>query len=341
MKLAIFCGRALVAMAGFTAPASAQTPLRLVPMWIHSSDTDTVFADPGPITVTGTRISVLDGSRQGIVELDGATGRLLRIVGRSGDGPGEYRSITLMAEAPNHAFFAVHDQTRRSVDFLDRDKKPIRRISTGLLYFPKGLVIFDDSTVALSGGRSNGLDPSASVVWISAGGVTENGPQPASQVTDPSTWQKQGRLLLSGGPMVRRGRGVLMADAASGDVWDITASGMRKVATGPGDGAKMAEQFMRPRKVNGQNAYAPWYSFPRAIFIEPMSGNQILEAWSDRDQATLTFYQLAPGHQPRAVITLRMRAGSIARYDAVSFIVSGFGENGDVTVQRIAVPDLK
>lgn len=341
MKLVNLCGWVLVGLAGFTSLASGQAPEAIAPIWSHSSGSDTLFTNPGTITVTGTRVLVLDGSRQGIIELDGTSGKLLRIIGRTGDGPGEYRGIAQMAESPSRKFFAVHDQARRSVDFLESDGTPIRRISTGLLYFPKGLVVLDDSTIVLSGGRANDLDLAASVVWIMPSGVTENGPQPTSNIANPSIWQKQGRLLISGGPMIRNGHAVRMADAASGNIWDVTLSGMRKFAAGPGDGAMMAEQFMRRvPNVRGREGYSPWYSFPRAIFIEPMSGNRVLEAWSDRDRATLTFYELGPRRQPRSLKVLRVRAGSVARFDRSSFIVSGFEDDGNVSVQRLFVPGL-
>src|SRR5215210_8116545 len=61
----------------------------------------------GMVETTGGAIWISDPLNKAVVSLDGA-GRRLRLVTREGDGPGEVRSPTLAAAAPDGAI-AIYD----------------------------------------------------------------------------------------------------------------------------------------------------------------------------------------------------------------------------------------
>jgi hypothetical protein len=315
--------------------AAAQQPASF---WHYDpADGDTVFSMPGWMAFDPHhgRIYLTDAMERRVFVLDGATGRILRTIGREGDGPGEFRFIGLVAQSPDGKLLAVHDQVRQSVDLFNAEFRPIERRNVGMMYSPKGLAVLNDTTVVLSGGHMPFQQTLASVTWADDESVTFSGPLPPEVKNPKDVNQMVGRANVAGGVLAQGRDGLLLAEAATGDVWLITRTGKARLAAGPGGVKDVAEKYMRPITLkDGKPGWSPWNRFPQAIYLEEEAPNTFLEGWSQADDTLFTFYRLRPGAEPERLLDLHERIFGLVRYDASSFIVLGDPAPGTYRLER-------
>jgi hypothetical protein len=314
----------MMAMA-VSASASAVAAQQPQSLWHYDpADGDTVFSMPGWMARDPYhgRVFLTDAMERRVFVLDGATGRLLRTIGREGDGPGEFRFIGLVALSPDGKLLAVHDQVRQSVDLFNQEFRPIERRNVGMMYSPKSLAVLNDSTVVLSGGHMPFKQLLSSVTWADDESVTFNGPLPPEGKNPGDINQMVGRANVAGGVLAQGRDGLLLAEAATGDVWLITRTGKARLAAGPGGVTDVAEKYMRPITLkDGKPGFSPWTRFPQAIYLEEEAPNTFLEGWSQADDTLFTFYRLRPGAAPERLLDLHERIFGLVRYDASSFIL--------------------
>jgi hypothetical protein len=323
----------LVAVAS-SSIAAAQQPKTY---WHYdSTDGDTLFSLPSGFAVDRSRglVYVADAFAQKVFVLDGRTGRLLRVGGRKGDGPGEYRMPGAIALSPDGNLLAVHDQGRQSVELLTSTLKPVDRREVGMLSWPKGALLLDDTTVVLSGGHMPYQHQLSSMTWAGRAGVTFNGPPPppASAPTDPALMMA--RTDLAGGPLAKGRDGILMAEAVNGDVWLVGRDAKTRLARGPGGVKNIVEKFLRRVTVDGRPGVSPWSRFPQAIYLEEEAPNTFLLGWSESDSTLFRFYRLKSGAAPQLIYELPERVSGVARFDDTSFILRSSPELGDYRIER-------
>jgi hypothetical protein len=317
--------------------AVAQQP---VSYWHYdSTEGDTIFSLPGGLAVDRQRgvVYVDDALGQRIYILDGQDGHILRAAGRKGDGPGEYLMPGNMSLSPDRRMLAVHDAGRESVEFLAPDLKPIGRRPIGMLYFAKGMLLINDSTVVLSGGRMLWQQALASLIWAAPDAVTINGPLPPPARDPKDLTLMSARIYVAGGALARGRSGVLMAEARNGDVWLVTPNSKKLLAHGPGGIEDAVEKFMRPEKINGRDGTSPWFRFPHAIFLEEEGPNTFLLGWSELDNHRFQFYLLRPGVKAALVGEISESVYGIARFDSSSFILLIEPMTGDYRIERRSI----
>lgn len=323
---------------GFIVEMSAQEPL-----WaITGIGGDTIFGLPSDVAACASSGSVFitDQSRRAIVELDANTGKLRRFIGRKGDGPGEIRAVGPIGLSPDGSLLGMYDQGRQTVEAYARPASAVARLRVGMLYFPKGILVLTDSQYALSGGHLVDERQVASVLFVRRNSVTATGPPVPLATEGQGSARVVPSLYVAGGPLARADDGVFLAEASTGDVWHVTTAQSRKLLDGPGLGVPgMVDKFLRRVTDQGKEYLQTWFSFPQPKFLERLPDGAFIEAWSDQDHSTLSFYRLEKGKQPRLMRKLPLAVYAIARYDNDSFILMA-KQDGDYLIERVRL-DLK
>lgn len=333
------CLAAIVIMTCATTPARAQHLPSPEVMWQRTAMDDTTLALPYGLEVdhkTGT-VLVADMKLPGIVELSGTTGRMVRVLGKKGDGPGEFNMPQRLALSPNGKLLAVYDIGRRSVDILTREGKQVRRIPIGTIPFLKGMAVSDDTTIVLAGGRlASGRMPSA-ITWIQHGAISSTGPVPPSVPGLEEDRDLDGRVYAAGGPLMLRGEMAVLADAGSGDIWHTSPLDARKVADGPGAPPDLVASIIQPTEVDGQQLKRISFNFPQAILVDTTGVNRYLVGYSDKAAKRLTFYLDMPGAATKVLSSWGISPSVMARFDPDTFVVLELGEDG-WRLSRVRMP---
>lgn len=324
----------LLALAGgLAARASGQKPI-----WtITGGGGDTIFGLPSDVAanVSTGSVFIADQARPGIVELDAATGKLRRIIGRKGDGPGEIRAVGPIGLAPDGSLLGMYDQGRQTLELYAFSGKPVARLRAGMLYYPKGILLLADSVGVLSGGHLVDEQQVASVLFVRRNSETATGPPVSPAMNGRGTAQVVSSLYVAGGPLAPAAGGAYMAEAATGDIWLVTPERSRKLVSGPGVGVPdMAGKFMRRITDQGKEYLRTWFNFPRPRYIERLHDGAFLEAWSDLDDSTLRFYRLEDGKRPRLLRQFGLAVYALTRYDHDSFIFI-VNQGGDYLIERV------
>lgn len=320
-------------------PALAQQLLRPELMWQRTAMDDTTLTLPYGLEVdrrTGT-VLVADMKLPGIVELNGTTGRIVRVLGKKGDGPGEFQMPQRVALSPDGRLMAVYDIGRRSVEILTREGKQVRRIPIGTVPFLKGMAVGDDTTIVLAGGRlASGRMPAA-ITWIQHGAISSTGPVPPSVPGLEEDRDLDGRVYAAGGPLLLRGGKALLADAGSGDIWLTTSLDARRVAAGPGAPPDLVASIIQPTEVDGQQLKRISFNFPQAILVDTTGANGYLVGYSDKAAKKLAFYLDTPGAPTRVLSSWGISPSVMARFDHDTFVVLELGEEG-WRLSRVRMP---
>lgn len=334
---------AMVALCASLAGGSIVETSAQEPLWtIAGIGGDTIFGLPSDVATRASSGSVFitDQSRRAIVELDGNTGKLRRFIGRKGDGPGEIRAVGPIGLSPDGSLLGMYDQGRQTVEAYALPASAIARLRVGMLYFPKGILGLPDSQYALSGGHLVDEQQVASVLFVRRNSVTATGPPVPLATEGEGSARVVPSLYVAGGPLARADEGVFLAEASTGDVWHVTPGQSRKLLDGPGLGVpSMVDKFLRRVTDQGKEYLQTWFSFPQPKFLERLSDGAFIEAWSDQDHSTLSFYRLERGKQPRLVRKLPLAVYAMARYDSNSFILMA-KQDGDYLIERVRL-DLK
>jgi hypothetical protein len=338
IRLVLLVAFGMVAASYPVAGVHAQEPL-----WVISSSRgDTIFGLPSYVATRASSGSVFitDQSRKAIVELDAATGKLRRFIGREGDGPGESRAVGPIGLSPDGSLLGMYDQGRQTVEAYALPASAIARLRVGMLYFPKGILVLPDSQYALSGGHLVDEQRVASVLFVRRNSVTATGPPVPLATEGEGSARVVPGLYVAGGPLARADEGVFLAEALTGDIWHVTPEQSRKLLDGPGLGVpSMVDKFLRRVTDQGKEYLQTWFSFPQPKFLERLPDGAFIEAWSDQDHSTLSFYRLEKGRQPRLVRKLALAVYAMARYDKNSFILMA-KRDGDYLIERVRL-DLK
>jgi hypothetical protein len=318
-------------------PLLAQSPAQVI--WTASPSTSDSLCLPFDAAIDPARGSVFvaDIMCPRVIELDPQTGAVRRVIGREGDGPGEFRRPGLIAASSRR--IAVYDLARGQVEVIRHGGEPVNRVSAGTMLFPKDLLLIDDSSVVVSGGRPIAGDHVAGITWARGASVTYGAPAPppAPGGGDPRLLL-DARLYVAGGAMLRAGSDTYVADAATGDVWRAGPGGGQRIAQGIGAAATLVSGFMRPVERNGAKMFSPWFRFPRVILLERRSPRSFLVFWTEQDRQLLTAYEASLGTAPpRRLASWRLSASSIVRLSGDDFIIVGLVD-GEPQVQRVRLP---
>ena len=339
---------ALVIVHAGLPPLAAQKPA--TELWVHDSDDtgpqDTVFTLPYGVAAHARLglVFIADIRLPGIVVLDGQTGRMLRILGRRGSGPGEFSAPSHVAISPDGNLLAVSDLARRTVDVLTIDGRSLKRIPIGGFVFLKGLAIGNDTTLLMSGGRATG-HLITSMTWYDGGAIVGTGPVPTGATPPDSMMARQAILYASGGPVELVGDRALLAETSTGDIFEATRSGARKVADGVLGLPDLLLKMIQPTPGTGSGpsragAIRPstiWFGFPRPLIVESAPQGRYLTLYSAPDSAIVRLYSHGPRGSPRLIGAWSVNASMAARYDADSFITVGT-KKGGFRIARVRLP---
>ncbi|MGE3524758.1 MAG: hypothetical protein AB7I33_02455, partial [Gemmatimonadales bacterium] len=188
---------------------------------MRAGDTrDTLLTLPYGMAVDGRsgHILIADIQLPGIVEIDGEAGRIVQVLGREGNGPGEFKAPQRLALSPDGRLLAVYDIGRRTIDILTRAGTQLRRIPIGTVPFLKGMAVGNDTTVVLSGGRLGSGQVPVSLTWVKGGSIAATGPVPPRSPDLTEDRDLDGRIYAAGGPILLLGDTLVLADAGTGDL---------------------------------------------------------------------------------------------------------------------------
>ncbi len=132
--------------------ASAPIIMDVGSIGVSATVADSVLLQPHDFAVRGTIVAVADRAGPTVRLLD-TEGRLQRVLGKRGGGPGEFRTISGVAVS-DEGLIAVGDARQRRITFFHRDGSIVGELTLpGRL----GAIMFDDQG-ALHVDRSTALD---------------------------------------------------------------------------------------------------------------------------------------------------------------------------------------
>ncbi|HEX7025564.1 MAG TPA: hypothetical protein VF187_12165 [Gemmatimonadales bacterium] len=233
---------------------------------------------------------------------------------------------------------------RRTVDILTIDGKSLKRIPIGGFVFLKGLAIGNDTTLLMSGGRATG-HLITSMTWYDGGAIVGTGPVPTGAIPPDSMMARQVMLYAAGGPVELLGDHALLAETSTGDIYEATRTGTRKIADGVLGLPDLLLRMIQPTLGTGSGparagAIRPstiWFGFPRPLVVETMSQGRYLTLYSAPDSAIVRLYSHGPNMPPRLLGAWSVNASMAARYDADSFVTVGT-KKGGFRIARVRLP---
>ncbi len=329
-----------------TAPSlSAQQLARPHFLWLQRAGPESPFELPTAISgvASSARVFVTDVSRQRVLVLDAATGRELGRVGSKGAGPGEFSAPDLAAASPGGDLLVIYDLGAQSLNFFDDQLQFVTRRAVGpLVIWPKGLVLLDDSVAVIAGGVESSDDSVPTVHWSLAGTRRLASTAPYAEAEGESRALRaraDARVYVAGGPLLRLGSSVRLADAATGDVWVLARDSARRLARGPGAPRDLGQRMIVVGTSPTHGRFIrPWWTFPRTALLDTLSGRGYLVGVTLQDSAIVRFYELREGGSPRLRGGIRLRARALAAYDATSGLVIAEDSTGELSVGRLAYP---
>lgn len=239
----------MVVAAIATAGAQATAPKTLQVMWqAGGGDSDSSFADISMIKVGPNGDVVTWDRKSSVLRLFNDAGKLVRVIGRTGSGPGEYKGISGMAYGADGRFYVWDSGNARinaykpNGDFEKQMRLPISSFSTndGLTIDTQGrawfrFVIFD---------RAGGKTTPAWIRMNTANGVTiDTVKWPELPGSDPQLIARNGGSMSSSN--IPYGRVPFLALTASGEIM-----------TAPGGKYEIDVPY-RGKAVKIQRAYTP------------------------------------------------------------------------------------
>lgn len=321
------CGAAeAVAITGWLYGQAVRQPTVL---WTIDSDQpgDTLLTLPYGVAVnrrSGT-IFVADLRLPGIVELDGNTGRLVRVLGRSGSGPGEFGAPQHVAVSPNGTMLAVYDVRRGSVDVLRLPQGgSIRRVPVGSFSFLKALAITDDTTLVLSGGRPGLGKVPVGMTWVGPDGVTGTGPVPP-RLPAPEGTSFAVQMYAGGGPLLHRAGRILLAEAITGDVYETSPTAVRKVARGLGIAPGAMESIIRE---SPGGRFVVSFDFTRAVALDTIGGGGFLVAWTDPPRKQVSLVAQRGQEPPQTLSRWSLHPAIMEPYDTDTYVIVEHSDGG-------------
>lgn len=323
---------------GAQAPSDPPTLWRLA----AGDERDTVLHLPAGIAVDHTRRIgyIADVSLPGVVILDLDRGLPIRLLAGKGNGPGEFNNPLDVAVSPDGHIIAVYDVGRRTVDLLRPDGSQIRRIPTGGFAFLKAMSVGNDGTVLLSGATGAG-GPLTSITWVTPDATVNTGPVPAGLTHVDEGTAQQALLYAAGGPVHAAGDSAIMVEGTSADLYFVGRFGTRRIARGFGTPPDLLQQILRPgprhRGGDGPIQLTVSFNFPRAIWVEPISGGY-RALWSVQDSSIVRQVEYRQGAPARVTAAWRMTAARVARVDARSFLVLAHTGNGWALSRQVLTP---
>lgn len=331
-RLGCIVGGGVVAFCAVTSPAASQSSVR----WHYDSmEGDVTFSLPvNAVYLPQDQVVVVaDYLAADLAVLDARTGAVVRRVGREGDGPGEFRKPGRVIASLDHALFGVWDFARRTVEVFDHSFTPVSRIAIGGIYGPRGGVLLSDSTAVVSGGRLIAQGLLSSLVWASPGRHVTGGPPAPGHPIPGNTEHFRAQYQITGGPMAVTPNGLVMAQAASGDIWRVTQDGQERVAFGPGMSEDLLEHYWKRVSVNGREGIQAWTTFPHAMFLESEdNGSSFLLGWAEEDG--FTFYRVRAGQPPQRLASLPPYVYEVVRLSDDEFLIMSYAERGEYRIER-------
>jgi hypothetical protein len=183
---------------------------------------------------------------------------------RTGAGPGEVRTPTLMAPGrENHHY--VLDVGHQAVLVYDADFRPVRRIQLeGMITNPKGFAVLADGSLLLGGGvfsRPEGFH-------LFAG----DGRYIRSWRENPPTRDPTARLQTAGGPLLVTGPGEFFwSNSSPHEVArvDLRTSRVEVLAADARLLPPIGDDFLHRRTIAGRTMLVPqwWYAQSRGLYV--------------------------------------------------------------------------
>lgn len=344
MRNAPRLGFALALAIGLTAPAMCQQIAAPDYVWAIRSGTDTVFERPRGLAAdpAARHVFVTDVFRRRIAVVDAATGVVLRVAGREGDGPGEFRAPDLVAISPRRDLIAIYDVGSQTVEILSPMLGFVaRRQAQPVVMFPKGLGLLQDTTVVVTGGIHVMGDSVHGVHWLLPRQLTLASTPPDVARMDGSSVvaRRDPREYVAGGPTFVVGSNVFVADASTGDVWAVRPGGARLVDSGPGAPIGLLDRMIVRGEDPRYGPYLqPWWTFPQAVLLDTLPQGGFLVALSVQDSSIVHFFELKARRSPRHLGDWRARLSRAVAYDRVSCIVIVEEDGGGYVIGRARYP---
>lgn len=308
---------------GWIGIASAQAvPAAPTVIWRIEAEDDTPLVLPYGTAVSRSAraIYVADLRTPGVVEVDGDSGKVRRVIGREGDGPGELRVPQRVAISPDGKLIAVFDVGRRSVDIFDDHWRFLRRAPVGGFNFLKSMGVRNDTTIVLAGGRVGPEGSVVGVTWVTRNATVGLPPYPPDDPEMGKEDRLDSRLYAGGGPGLFVGDRYLMADALTGDLWQSDPTGSTKIAQGPVSGLEAFRAIIqRTTGANGPTRNTN-FGFRQAVLVEP-TGDGAIVYFSDEAKGLVQAYRVRPEKAAELVASWKLRASILTRYDDQSLIV--------------------
>lgn len=324
--------------------ASAQQPTAPRFDWVITSTVDTVFERPEQVAADRglARVFVSDGLKKRVLVMDAATGHIVGSFGREGSGPGEFRAPDAIAVSGVRHRVAVYDLVAPAISLFDTDGRFLSRRSVSpMLIWPKGLAFSNDSVLVIASGIQVAGDSVPSVHWSEPQSRLLASRGPLATTTGGSAVQRtraNAAVYLAGGPLLDLGATVVMADGPTGDVWEIGRISSRRLARGPGAPHDLGQRMVILGTDRQGRFFQPWWTFPRAVLLDSLSGGGFLVAVTVQDSAVLRFYELRPGRTPAELGAVHVRVRSAAPYDRTSCLVVGQDSLGGFIIGRLRYP---
>jgi hypothetical protein len=324
---------------GVVGTVAAQTTPRVpTVIWKIEAEDDTPLVLPYGTAVSkpAHAVYVADLRTPGVVEIDGDSGKVRRVIGREGDGPGEMRVPQRITISPDGKLVAVYDVGRRSVDIFDSQWRFLRRDPVGGFNFLKSLGVANDTAIVLAGGMVGTGQFIVGVTWVTPGGVFGLPPYPPDDPEMEEGDRLDSRLYAGGGPGQFVGNRYLVADALTGDLWQSVPTGSTKIAQGPVPGLEALRTIIR--RTTGANGPIRNvnFAFRQAVLVEP-TGDGAIVYFSDDANELVQAYRVRHGRAAELIASWKLRTSTLTRYDDQSLIaVDHF--IGGWRISRVAIP---
>ena len=298
---------------------------------------DSTFRQPSSVAVRSVggrsaHVMVTDVDGGEVVILSASTGDLVGRVAGSSSRAGGFAAPLLVAASQSGALVGVYDAGRHELSLMNSQYQVFLRIPVEPpLVNPKDMVVFDDSSVAVSGGRLAGAGGSQAVHWSGKEGLVSSGPE------GPPAMADQARQIAAGGPMRQvGGHEVNLADALTGSIWQIGRGTHRQVTprlrvADAGTGERILHSSATP----GEQV---WWSFPRAVMIDQIDSECYLLLWSLPDERRVLLMAATATHDTALASWVESVIAAEPMPDGEGVILLGVGASGTPFVARATFP---
>jgi hypothetical protein len=329
----VHAGLVVASLAATRATQAAQE-LWIVERW-HTKGDPAVIEFGWVVGIAETARStiwVADPINKAIVELDSA-GKVLGIVAREGDGPGEVKSPFLLAAAPSGQL-AVYDAGRNSVELFGPDGRFLRRaMLRARMINPKGFMVTGDGHFVLSGGAHGRRH---AIYSFDPGGRLA-----ASWYPIPETRNERAGVMVAGGPLAfLRDGSILFSQAAPHRILRFERGDTvgRVIVSDPRILDPIGDDFIR-EEGSGANLRRTfrWY-FPQSRLVAVIRPNRVLNVieFYDEGKSLWEVYDMEGRSIARTEVGRAYRARSVT---ANGDILASYEDpaTGEHIVARIAV----